>query len=87
MKTEKALTVDAQLQLWVDGESVHNSTRDECCPDFSCCSPELLADKKTRMLFRDSTDEIRHSMLMGFLGELISDKKVYIAGQAEQGHA
>jgi len=27
-----------QLAKWVNGESIHNKERDECCPDFSCCN-------------------------------------------------
>ncbi len=73
---------DEQLKLWVEGKSVHNATRDECCPDFSCCRPELLADKETRLMFLSGSEEIRHSMLIGFLGECLSGKSVYIAGQA-----
>ena len=30
-----------QGRLWVAGESHHNRIDDECCPDFSCCTPEL----------------------------------------------
>ena len=27
-----------QMWLWVFGKSIHNTLRDECCPDFSCCA-------------------------------------------------
>ena len=27
-----------QMWLWVFGKSTHNTLRDECCPDFSCCT-------------------------------------------------
>lgn len=27
-----------QLYEWVNGNSIHNSIDNECCPDFSCCS-------------------------------------------------
>ncbi len=27
-----------QLHEWVNGNSIHNTIDDECCPDFSCCS-------------------------------------------------
>ena len=35
------ITVNIQLILWVLGISIHNMYGDECCPDFSCCVPEL----------------------------------------------
>jgi hypothetical protein len=82
-----ALTSDEQLRLWVNGESVHNTTPDECCPDFSCCRPELLADKETRILFSKADEQTRHAMLFGFLGAALSsytDKKIYIAGQSHE---
>lgn len=41
-----------QLDKWVEGESLHNHdapvTGSECCPDFSCCIPELQALRSTR---------------------------------------
>jgi hypothetical protein len=40
-----------QLAMWVRGQSVHDTERDECCPDFSCCNPELLAAKEEREHF------------------------------------
>lgn len=27
---------------WINGISEHNNIDDECCPDFSCCVPELF---------------------------------------------
>ena len=79
------MTSDEQLAKWLEGESIHNTTRDECCPDFSCCKPELLADEKTRKAFVNTDDrEIRCQFLGMFLGaamELAAEgKKVYIAG-------
>ena len=34
--------VIAQGLQWVAGESVHNEVDNECCPDFSCCTPALF---------------------------------------------
>jgi hypothetical protein len=31
-----------QSEEWVNGKSVHNIVDDECCPDFSCCTPTLF---------------------------------------------
>lgn len=30
------------LTMWRAGMPVHDHMNDECCPDFSCCSPKLL---------------------------------------------
>jgi hypothetical protein len=45
MKREK------QLEMWLDGAAMHNIELDECCPDFSCCRPELLASEDERKNF------------------------------------
>ncbi len=78
------MTADEQLDLWVAGESVHGNDLGECCPDFSCCQPELKAPKKARIAFRNADESTRMKYLVGFLGaaiSLASDKKVHIAGQ------
>lgn len=31
----------AQMLAWAQGRPYHNRIDDECCPDFSCCKPEL----------------------------------------------
>lgn len=76
---------DDQLELWVKGTPVHNKDRDECCPDFSCCKPELLADVATREAFyrayKEKDGKTTGRMLGMFLGAAIaaaSDKKVHI---------
>lgn len=75
-----------QLALWVKGKSVHVHNG-ICCPDFSCCKPELRAPKEERELFQELYLAKKHNeyekMLMMFLGRampLMTDKKVYIAG-------
>lgn len=41
--------VVGQLMLWVNGKSLHNTVDDECCPDFSCCFPDMFeADRAVR---------------------------------------
>ena len=44
---------EEQLKLWVKGKSVHSKSKnkDECCPDFSCCHPYLLAPLHERQAF------------------------------------
>ena len=80
------MTVDEQLEQWVAGKSIHNDERDECCPDFSCCEPKLLAPKKVRIAFQAANEETRMGILGHFLGASITlaadePEKVYIAGQ------
>jgi hypothetical protein len=93
------MTNDEQLQLWADGKlvglgkaahvirKVGKHVVEECCPDFSCCQPELLVSEWLRKEFVKN-EEGRERMLMGFLGSMISSidgkdskgKKVYLAG-------
>lgn len=75
-----------QLALWVEGKSIH-VPNGQCCPDFSCCIPQLKAPKEERELFQELYLAKKHNeyekMLMMFLGRalpIITDKKVYIAG-------
>ena len=81
------MTSDEQLAKWLKGNSIHNDTRGECCPDFSCCTPELLADEDVRKAFVNADEGTRMSMLGMFLGAAFAkmgkDKKVYIAGLDE----
>lgn len=37
-----------QLVLWLGGQSVHNHISGECCPDFSCCHPDMLMPQEAR---------------------------------------
>lgn len=34
--------VNKQGREWINGNSQHNEIDDECCPDFSCCHPNLF---------------------------------------------
>lgn len=34
--------VKSQLLSWARGAPFHNPVDDECCPDFSCCHPDLF---------------------------------------------
>ena len=78
------MTSEDQLMQWVAGVSIHNQERGECCPDFSCCQPQLLATQDERNLFVSRPD-VRDSMLMMFLNRALSKlkAKVYVAGDAE----
>jgi len=83
-KLERDMTPDEQLSEWVNGISIHNSGRDECCPDFSCCEPSLLAPKAVRVAFKNADEKTRFGMLGFFLGasfQALGAPKVYVAGQ------
>jgi len=34
--------VRAQTLAWINGRPYHDSVTNECCPDFSCCNPDLM---------------------------------------------
>ena len=59
-----------QLALWVDGQPVHNKTKDECTPDFSCCEPELLWPELKRREFAGADETVRGIMLAAALADL-----------------
>ena len=48
---KRELSRHKQLILWVFGKSKHNHVTDECCPDFSCCAPELKDPFKIRLKY------------------------------------
>lgn len=77
------MNTDEQLKKWVAGESLCPNDDGECCPDFSCCKPELQSDERTRQVFLNADEELRLSMLGTFMGkafELAGHSKIYIAG-------
>ncbi len=80
------ISLQEQLQSWVEGISIHN--QNGCCPDFSCCKPSLLAPIEVRKIFYNAhltnNEPVKGRLLMEFLGKVISTatvKKVHIAGQ------
>jgi hypothetical protein len=40
--------VKAQTLKWAMGQPYHNNIDDECCPDFSCCKPEMFEQDETK---------------------------------------
>lgn len=69
------MTKEEQLELWLKGESIHNRDRDECTPDFSCCTPDLLAPLEKRKIFVNALkygdNETVHNMLAEFLKKML----------------
>jgi len=79
------MTPEEQLDKWVDGINIHNTDRDECCPDFSCCQDKYKATTEERATFRDRPD-LRDQMCIIFLaGSLEANygKKVEVIGEQE----
>lgn len=81
-------TTGEQLRLWVSGESVHKNLPEmntyECCPDFSCCKPELQAPVEVRQAFAVGSPAQRDEFLMMFLGAMLAshkpEAKVHLVG-------
>lgn len=64
------MTSKEQLVEWIKGNSLHNGKErkdGECCPDFSCCIPELKWPKEKREKFASATEEEQVQMLAGAL--------------------
>ena len=77
-----------QVKEWANGVSYHNDVEDECCPDFSCCKPELLAHEEIRKTFLNASREQRESMCYAFLGSSLSlvlpNKNIHIANGKDE---
>ena len=82
------LSPEEQVREWAAGRPSCPNDRGECCPDFSCCKPDLLAPVEAREAFLRGSPEERERWLMGFLGAAIarsSDEKVYVTrGRPEE---
>ena len=69
---EGAPSPDEQLKRWAAGESVCPNSRHECCPDFSCCRPQLAWPLEKRARFVAAAQGDREKMMMGVLGDLVA---------------
>lgn len=58
---------EIQLKNWLEGISIHNHTDNECCPDYSCCKPELLQPVKIRKEYIKADEEQRSIMEFDFM--------------------
>lgn len=47
--------------------SVHNNAENMCCPDFSCCRPELIASQLERTIFVKAFEEDENETIMNML--------------------
>lgn len=61
----------------------------ECCPDFSCCNPELQWSKDLRLKFKHADESTRSSMLSMALSSLLAKEgfaKMHISGDDTRRH-
>lgn len=74
-------TCGEQLASWYVGKPIHNEYADECCPDFSCCHPEMLWPKEKREKFITSSHREQEEMLVSELPAhpQVKDKNVHFA--------
>jgi len=70
-----------QLKLWLDGTPTHNPDSDECCPDFSCCVPELLAPVEERFGFVQAWERGEVPIMESFLGAFKKRAEAFSAKQ------
>jgi hypothetical protein len=70
---EGAPIPDEQLAQWVAGTSICPNTRHECCPDFSCCHPDMAWPLEKRAKFAAAPQGEREKMMMGALTSLVRE--------------
>lgn len=65
------MTEVEQLNQWLLAKPIHRPNGDMCCPDYSCCNPELLAPLHERERFvgavQQDDKETQRSMMRVFL--------------------
>lgn len=71
-KVQHRITVEKQLSEWVKGNPLHRvltkyGKGGECVPDFSCCTPELLAEEGERRAYAAGSRAQQVSFLGVFL--------------------
>lgn len=67
-----------QTDEWVAGRPWHNTVSDECCPDFSCCRPDMMWDANARRVFASADKVTQRRMMMGGLQALLADEPVHV---------
>jgi hypothetical protein len=79
-------SIKHQLSEWLKGNPIHNDVRDECCPDFSCCTGEIAPlDVRQRYIkaVEVGDEGTRIQMLMMFLENSFGNSDVHIVGGEE----
>lgn len=57
--------VRVQTLSWAMGRPYHNTIDDECCPDFSCCQPELFERDQAKRWQHYSDELMAASRVLG----------------------
>lgn len=81
-----------QTERWVAGDSVHVRVGNcwECCPDFSCCYPDLQRPKAEREAFARADGMAREAFYSAALGALVERTlghglgRVHVVGHARR---
>lgn len=85
-------SVSHQLKHWVKGTPLHNTIRDECCPDFSCCNGGNImpveARKSLANAYSEGDESAVQKICMFGLSGLTTDMgvKVHISGDDNVKH-
>jgi hypothetical protein len=81
-------SMEYQLSEWLEGRPWHNTVRDECCPDFSCCVGQI-ASLEFRQAFVNADPAERERLCFSTLSALLSkntDAKIHIIQEAKDIH-
>ncbi len=70
--SSRTLTRERQLRAWHAGVSRCPNMHGECCPDFSCCRPQLAWSRAQRGAFIAAGPAEREQMLLGVLGNAMT---------------
>lgn len=71
MNERERKSIEWQRSEWLAGRPHHNAVTDQCTPDFSCCSPELLAPIEERQAYEEAGPAKRALFLMEWLGRML----------------
>ena len=72
-----------QVNRWYDGQSLHNHIDNQCCPDYSCCYPALVATSDCKHAFRKAVaiqdEDLVAELVMNFEAALRIAQGIQIA--------
>ncbi len=75
-----AVRVARPLNAWLQGRCVHLWMPDLCCPDYSCCAPDLLVPLELRELYvqahNDGDVQTLQRLDRMFLGRLLRHERL-----------
>ena len=77
-------SINHQTKRWAEGTPLHNTVRDECCPDFSCCNGGKMMPIEARARLLEAriggdNETVQRICMMGLSGLVAnSDVNVHI---------